>query len=104
MESQGANLLPSSAPLLELIVRLVGVHDVQADSVGALDGGVHRSSLENVAKGVSVQHQAGMETRGAGTRVVVTAFFAFAAFPLPMTGWVRSIAGNRAAPSFATSN
>ncbi len=33
MESQGANLLPSGAPLLELIVRLVGVHDVQAGSL-----------------------------------------------------------------------
>ena len=53
MESQGANLLPSRAPLLELIVRLVGVHDVQADSVGALDGGVHRHSLGNVAQGVA---------------------------------------------------
>ena len=75
MESQGANLLPSSAPLLELIVRLVGVHDVQADSVGALDGGVHRHSLGNDAQGGSVQSPGlvpivhTMETRGAGTRV-----------------------------------
>ena len=55
---EGANLVLSRAPLLELIVRLVGVHDVQAESVGALDGGVHRHSLGNVAQGVSVQHQA----------------------------------------------
>ena len=41
----GSEPSPSRAALLELIVRLVGVHDVQAGSVGALDGGAHRHSL-----------------------------------------------------------
>ena len=50
-------------------------HDVRADSVGALDGGVHRRSLVNVAQGrrcglVPIVHT--METRGEGTRVAVT--------------------------------
>jgi hypothetical protein len=33
---EGANLVLSRAPLLEPVVWLVGVHDVQADSVGLL--------------------------------------------------------------------
>ena len=51
---EGANLVLSRAPLLEPVVRLVGVHDVQADSVGALDGGAHRNSLGNVTQAFAV--------------------------------------------------
>ena len=51
-------------------------HDVQADSVGALDGGVYRRSLGNVAQGrrcaapglVPIVHWHTLKTRGAGTR------------------------------------
>ena len=100
----GANLLPSSAPLLELIVRLVGVHDVQADSVGALDGGVHRRSLENVAQGVSVQHQAGMETRGAGTRGGGHRLLRLRSFPLTDDGLGSLDRGKQGGAIFATSN